>query len=87
MTRLLQFGTANNPNTQQTQLIQEMQARYKAFLNTGNPNAAGLARWNTASSSSTNAILLGGSGPAPIDACTPNFWGSAVPYDYQLYGL
>ncbi|KAF9792839.1 alpha/beta-hydrolase [Thelephora terrestris] len=81
------FGTASNPNTQQTQLIQEMQARYKSFLNTGNPNVPGLAQWNTATSSSTNAILLGGSGPAPVDACTPNFWGGAVSYDYQVYGL
>lgn len=87
MTQLPQFGTVSNPNTQQTQLIQEIQARYKAFLNTGNPNASGFAQWNPASSSSTNAILLGGSGPAPIDACTPSFWGSAVPYDYQVYGL
>lgn len=81
------FGTVSNPNTQQTQLIQEIQARYKAFLNAGNPNASGFAQWNAASSSSANAILLGGSGPAPIDACTPSFWGSAVPYDYQVYGL
>jgi len=81
------FGTASNPNTQQAQLIQEMQARYKAFLTTGDPNARGLEQWNTANSSLTNAILLGGSGPAPIDACTPSFWGSAVPYDYQVYGL
>lgn len=81
------FGTVNNPNTQQSQLTQEMQARYKAFLNTGNPNASGFAQWNVATSSSTNAILLGGSGPAPIDACTPSFWGSAVQYDYQVYGL
>lgn len=87
MTQLLQFGTASNPNTQQAQLIQEIQARYKAFLNTGNPNSPVFAQWNTASSSSTNAILLGGSGPAPIDACTPSFWGSAVPYDYQVYDL
>ncbi|KAF9652913.1 alpha/beta-hydrolase [Thelephora ganbajun] len=81
------FGTASNPNARQTQLINEMQARYKAFLNTDNPNVSGLTQWNTATSSSTNAILLGGSGPAPIDACTPSFWGSAVLYDYQVYGL
>ena len=87
MRRLLQFGTVSNPNAQQTQLIQEMQARYKAFLKTGNPNASGLAQWNAATSSATNAILLGGSGPAPIDACTPSFWGGAVLYDYQLFGL
>ena len=87
LAQLPQFGTVSNPNTQQSQLIQEMQARYKAFLNTGNPNASGLAQWNTATSSSTNAILLGGSGPAPIDACAPSFWGSAVSYDYQVYGL
>lgn len=87
MMQLPQFGTVTNPNTQQAQLIQEMQARYKTFLNTGNPNAPGLPQWNTVSSSSTNAILLGGSGPAPIAACTPSFWGSSVPYDYQVYDL
>jgi carboxylesterase type B len=87
MTQSPQFGTASDPDTQQTQLIQEMQARYKAFLNTGNPNGSGLAQWNTATSSSTNAILLGGSGLAPIDACTQSFWGSDVHYDYQVYNL
>ena len=87
MTQLPQFGTASNPNAQQRQLIQEMQARYKAFLNTGNPNVSGLAQWSPAAASSTNTILLGGSGPAPIGACTQKFWGSTAPYDYQIFGL
>jgi len=82
-----QFGTTSNPNAQQTQLTKEMQARYKAFLKTGNPNVSGLAQWNTATSSLTNAILLGGSGLAPIGECTPSFWGSAALYDYQVFGL
>jgi len=81
------FGTTNNPNTQQAQLTQEIQSRYKAFLTNGNPNVFGLAQWSTATSSSTNAILLGASGPAPVDACIPTFWGGTALYDYQVYGL
>lgn len=64
-----------------------MQARYKAFLNAGNPNASGLTQWDAVTSSSTNAILLGGSGPAPIENCDVSYWGSALDYDYQVFNL
>jgi hypothetical protein len=64
-----------------------MQKRYKAFLSNGNPNAAGLATWSPATTSDVHALQLGGSGEAPVGACDPSFWGQAVPYDYQVYGI
>lgn len=81
------FGTAPNPSPPQKALVSEMQARYNAFLNTGNPNVPNLPAWNAAGSSDVSPIQLGasGSGPVPVDACTPSFWGQAVQYDYQFY--
>lgn len=79
------FGTAPNPTTAQSNLIKEVQARYAAFLNTGNPNASGLPVWTKATTADVHALLLGGSGEAPVGACDPAFWGSAVQYDYQYY--
>lgn len=64
-----------------------MQARYKAFLTTGNPNTAGYATWAPATSSDVHALQLGGSGEATVGACDPSFWGDAVQYDYQYYGI
>jgi carboxylesterase type B len=81
------FGTTPNPTPAQTALTAEMQARYKAFLYTGNPNPStgGHATWQAASSTDVPALLLGGTGLADVGACTPNFWGSQIPYDYQLW--
>jgi hypothetical protein len=62
-----------------------MQARYKAFLNTGSPNVPNLATWQAAGTSNVNPIKLGGSGAIPVGACDPSFWGEAVQYDYQFY--
>lgn len=80
------FGTCSSPNNKQSSLITEIQARYKSFLSGGNPNAAGFQNWPTVSGSNTNAILLGASGAAPINACTPDFWGNQVSFDYQIFG-
>jgi hypothetical protein len=76
-----------NPTSAQSSLVTEMQARYKSFLNNGNPNPDGSSTWPTATSSSANAILLGGSGAAPVGACVSTFWGSSVQYDYQVYDI
>ncbi|KAF9227728.1 alpha/beta-hydrolase [Gyrodon lividus] len=83
------FGTTSNPTSAQSALITEMQARYKSFLYTGNPNPSGssCANWEAAGTSDVNAILLGSSGLAPIGACTPTFWGQSVQYDYQVYDI
>ncbi|KZT26637.1 alpha/beta-hydrolase [Neolentinus lepideus HHB14362 ss-1] len=83
------FGTAPSPTSEQAALISEMQARYGAFFRTGNPNPSGssLANWQAAGTSDVNAILLGGSGHAPVGACDPSYWGDAVQYDYQVYGI
>ncbi|KAK7038100.1 carboxylic ester hydrolase [Favolaschia claudopus] len=85
------FGTVPNPTPAQAQLTTEMQARYKAFLTTGSPNAAGLSSWTAATTTDVHAHQLGGtpspSGEIPAGACDPSFWGSAVQYDYQVFGI
>ena len=80
-----QFGTVPNPTTAQSALISQIQSSYKAFLNNGNPNGDGLPKWTPATSSDVHPLLLGGSGEAPVGACTPSFWGAQVKYDYQVY--
>jgi carboxylesterase type B len=82
-----QFGTVPNPTPKQSSLTTEMQARYKAFLNNGDPNTSGVSQWPAATSDNTNAILLGSPGSAPVGACIPSFWGKAVAYDYQVYSI
>ncbi|KAJ7024309.1 alpha/beta-hydrolase [Mycena alexandri] len=85
------FGTVPSPSTAQAALTKEMQTRYKAFLTTGNPNVAGLTPWTAATMTDVHAHQLGGtpspSGEVPVGACDPSFWGSAVQYDYQVYGI
>ncbi|KAG2362482.1 alpha beta-hydrolase [Suillus spraguei] len=83
------FGTAPNPDSAQSALITEMQARYKSFLYSGNPNPddSSYADWQAAGTSDVNAIMLGSTGDAPIGACTPSFWGQSVPYDYQVFNI
>ncbi|KAH7923532.1 alpha/beta-hydrolase [Leucogyrophana mollusca] len=83
------FGTVPSPDSAQSALITEMQARYKSFLYTGNPNPSGssYANWQAAGTSDVNAILLGSSGEATVGACTPSFWGDSVQYDYQVYDI
>lgn len=81
------FGTVPGPSAAQAALVKEVQARYAAFLKTGNPNAAGYATWGAATTSAVPALLLGGSGLAPVGACTPGYWGVAPQYDYQYYHL
>ncbi|TFY71877.1 hypothetical protein EVG20_g1138 [Dentipellis fragilis] len=83
------FGTVDSPNSAQSSLISEMQARYSAFLHTGNPNPSGskLAQWGAATSSNIPALLLGGSGQADIGTCDPSYWGEEVQYDYQVLDI
>ncbi|EKM55684.1 uncharacterized protein PHACADRAFT_184465 [Phanerochaete carnosa HHB-10118-sp] len=81
------FGTAPSPDAQQSALISEMQARYKAFFNTGNPNVAGHATWTVAGTSDVHALTLGGSGEVAAGGCDPSFFGAVVPYDYQVFDI
>jgi carboxylesterase type B len=85
------FGTVPSPTPAQAALTKEMQARYKAFLTTGSPNAAGLSPWTAATTTNVHAHQLGGtptpSGEVPAGACDPAFWGAAVDYDYQVFGI
>jgi carboxylesterase type B len=79
------FGTVPNPNSAQSALITEMQARYKSFLANGDPNAVGVATWTPATTSDVHPLVLGGSGEVAVGACTPSFWGSGAQYDYQSF--
>lgn len=62
-----------------------MQARYKAFLASGNPNAAGVPAWTAAGTGDVHPLVLGGSGEVTVAACTPTFWGVMPTYDYQVF--
>ncbi|KAF8831006.1 hypothetical protein HHX47_DHR1000022 [Lentinula edodes] len=81
------FGTVPNPNAAQSALTKEMQARYKAFMLTGSPNVPAYPPWTEATSSDVHALNLGGSGEVAAGSCDPSFWGAAVPYDYQVFGI
>ncbi|KAF8205748.1 alpha/beta-hydrolase [Mycena galopus ATCC 62051] len=85
------FGTVPSPTAAQAALTTEMQSRYKAFLTTGSPNVAGLIPWTAATTTDVHAHQLGGtpspSGEVAIGACDPSFWGAAVDYDYQVFGI
>ena len=64
-----------------------MQARYKSFLYTGSPNAAGYATWDVAGADNVNAINLGATGLADVGACNTSYWGNFVQFDYQVFNL
>ncbi|PBK82383.1 alpha/beta-hydrolase [Armillaria gallica] len=81
------FGTVSNPDQAQTKLISQVQQRYKSFLCAGHPNPPGLPEWSAAGKSKVHAYNLGGCDKVKAGACRPAFWGSAVEYDYQVYGL
>jgi carboxylesterase type B len=82
------FGTAPAPGAAQAAATREVQARIRAFVHSGVPNAPGYAAWAPAGTSDVHAIELGKNGTAvPVGACTPTFWGAEVEYDYQVYGL
>ncbi|KAF7291362.1 Carboxylic ester hydrolase [Mycena indigotica] len=80
------FGTTPNPTPAQAALTAEIQMRYRAFLNTGAPNVPGLPQWAPATTTDVHAYVLG-NGTVPVAACDPSFWGAAVQYDYQFYGI
>jgi carboxylesterase type B len=83
------FGTVDSPTPGQSKAIAEVQARWGAFAKTGSPNPSGYPTWPQATTTDVKTIVLGnGSGAAaPVGGCIPDFWGTAVPYDYQVYGL
>ncbi|KZV92999.1 alpha/beta-hydrolase [Exidia glandulosa HHB12029] len=96
------FGTARSPSAAQKNLIAEVQTRYTAFVQNGDPNAkasvfaaagvngqAQTQAWvRTTAADQIPVLPLGGAGPVDMGACVSSFWGSsAVPYDYQLHGL
>lgn len=84
---ILKFGTVSNPTAAQSNLITQVQKRYKSFLATGDPNVPGLPAWRAAGADNLNVLNLGGTSTIDVGACDTNFWGNAVEYDYQFYGL
>ncbi|KAJ7057293.1 alpha beta-hydrolase [Mycena amicta] len=87
----LVFGTTPSPSPAQHILTTEIQARYRAFLETDNPNPTlplpAMEQWLPATASNINALALGGNTTVDVGACDPAFWGAAVQYDYQFYGI
>ncbi|KAF8503798.1 alpha/beta-hydrolase [Russula emetica] len=84
------FGTVPNPTSAQSSLINEVQARYKSFLLTGDPNPSGaqFPLWSPATTGNFSAQNLGSPGTAAVGACNTQFWGTPnVPYDYQVFGI
>ncbi|KAN0128446.1 Alpha/Beta hydrolase fold [Lactarius tabidus] len=88
------FGTVNDPSPAQSSLIREVQARYKSFLLTGNPNPpaspsnTGFSQWSPATTGNFSAQHLGTQGTTAVGACNTEFWGTTTaPYDYQMYGI
>jgi len=81
------FGTVTNPTSAQAALTKEMQARYSAFLRTGNPNTGSYPTWTPATTDDVHSLLLGGSGEASVGQCDPSYWGDFVQYDYQVFDI
>ncbi|KAI0934568.1 hypothetical protein AcV5_006369 [Taiwanofungus camphoratus] len=81
------FGTVPNPTSEQSALITEMQARYSAFLRTGNPNTGPYTTWQAATNNSVYTLELGGSSEAAVGACEVDYWGDYVQYDYQVFNI
>ncbi|TDL24934.1 alpha/beta-hydrolase [Rickenella mellea] len=82
---MLLFGTAPNPTSAQAAVTTEIQARYKNFLSANDINPSGMATWAPATTTDVHARVLGGTGEAPVNACTPTFWGATPQYDYQVF--
>lgn len=64
-----------------------MQARYSAFLRTGNPNTGPYTTWQAATNNSVYTLELGGSSEAAVGACEVDYWGDYVQYDYQVFNI
>jgi len=81
------FGTTISPTAAQTALTAQVQARWAAFIKTGNPNTSGFGNWNQVTHNGSVPVLnLGGTSPIPLGGCDPSLWGSTIEYDYQIYG-
>ncbi|KAH9950203.1 alpha/beta-hydrolase [Amylocystis lapponica] len=81
------FGTVPSPTAAQAALVTEMQARYSAFLHSGDPNAAGYPTWVPTSGSNVTALQFGSAGEYAAGACTVDYWGDYIEYDYQVYDI
>lgn len=81
----------------QVAVSRELRARYGSFIRTGNPNAKGYAKWSAVDSKSGTAqpyVLRAGGGANGSSTVTQgqrggggcSMWGSAVQFDWQMYG-
>ncbi len=86
----LKFGTTPSPSSAQQAVTREIQSRWGAFMRSSDPNPSGtnLGDWPPSTSTTIQALQFGlGGGEAAEDACVPTFWGDAVLYDWQIYGV
>lgn len=68
----------------------EIQSRWGAFMKHSDPNPPRrrLGDWSASTSTNIQALQFGlGGGLAAEDACVPTFWGDAVLYNWQIYGV
>lgn len=80
------FGTTTSPTPAQAALTAQIQARWGAFIKTGNPNTSGFQNWSQVPRGGSVPVMnLGGTSPIPLGACAPSVWGSSILYDYQIY--
>lgn len=97
----LVFADPSQVDESKRAVVQEVQARWVAFMRSGNPNTANYAAWQTVSTSSQSAhVLRLGSADASGAASTLDtislqanqyagcgqVWGSTAKFDWQLYG-
>jgi carboxylesterase type B len=80
------FGTTTSPTAAQTALTAQVQARWAAFIKTGNPNTSGFSGWSRVTQDGSIPVMnLGGTDPIPLGGCGPSGWGSSIQFDYQIY--
>ncbi|CAG8632818.1 14576_t:CDS:2, partial [Acaulospora colombiana] len=73
------FGTVPSPTAAQTALINQVQARWGAFIKTGNPNTSGYANWTQVPRGGSVPVMnLGGTSSIPLGGCDPAIWGGAI---------
>ena len=81
------FGTATSPTAAQTALTAQIQARWGAFVKTGNPNTSGFQNWSQVPYNGVIPVQnLGGGVQNSLGGCDPSVWGNTIKYEYQIYG-
>ncbi|EST07366.1 Carboxylesterase, type B [Kalmanozyma brasiliensis GHG001] len=97
----LVFSNPNKLSDASTKaVVKEVQARWVAFMRSGNPNVGQYGGWSSTGDDQQNALVLrlgkdGGAASSIVDTVSlqsgqyagcGQVWGSHVKYDWQLYG-